>query len=331
MKKKIKVLIALVVIACVALGAYFILSRGTDNKQIYAKVYGLNNEMIVDDENIYKKINETLVQMIDLIEEKNYAIENVTNDFKFITSMLNDYSLIKEQIENNSLFISKNDTNPYYKNMNNAYSKLNKLYKDGYDYLKDTHYAITNSALYNKDYIENFHNIFKDVVVELNNFYVNAGLAFVYGTQNTMDNNNNFKLEVEYYCFALNHINDKYVELTTVEPETVTPDDTGDNEEGGAENSTGVSGEETPFNIDEFINTKNELINGLKNEISKATFDNYMLNKAVYDTFVSDKKLNKDKIASAYLAGTINEYVEGLKTEEEKSKVQEYINYIIEG
>lgn len=294
MKKIVKVLIALAIICVVAFGAYLILNNGTDNKQIYAKTKSLNEEIIVEDVNIYQKINQTIPEMLTLIQTNGYDLPDVKQDFEFYVYLLNEYQPVYNEIMKNGTFVNKVNTGKNFSDMNEAYSKLQKLYKDGYEYLSGTHYLITNPQLYNKDYIQNFHNIFKDCIMQLNKFYCNAGIAYAYGTQNLMDINNLYKLEMEYYCNLLGNQTASYIANGTIDQ-----------------------------NIQQKTTQQKAVV--LANNTDK-----YFLNKDGVDRLVEDKKIDKAQIIKQYLSGTAEEYISAIKDEKQKAMANDYYILILE-
>ena len=171
MKKFKKAIIALLLIAVIAGGVYFIFFSKTDNKQIRAKVYGLNNEVVVKEKNIYTRINGAVTEMIGLINSRGYYIPDVNVYLKEYEATLKNYAGVQQHILNYGVFVNNNNTNKYFGKMNKAYENLVAIYKECNDYLLNTHFAVTNEANYNSDYIVSFQFLFKDALKELNNFY----------------------------------------------------------------------------------------------------------------------------------------------------------------
>ncbi|MBQ9786338.1 MAG: hypothetical protein IJW25_02605, partial [Clostridia bacterium] len=124
MKKKVKLLIALVLIAVIAFGVYFIFGQGTDNKQIRAKAYALQNEIVVDEENIFEKTNNTINEMLALINAKGYDAGDEKTYFETYCEVLAYYNLVNKAILQNGLYVTNFNTGKSFNNMNSDYSKL---------------------------------------------------------------------------------------------------------------------------------------------------------------------------------------------------------------
>lgn len=306
MKKFFKMIIALAIIGGIAFGAFVLFNNGTNNKDIHTKIYNLTN-LEVDGVNIYTTTNQTITSMVDLINTKNYNLPNILADFEVFASLLEDYEEIRMFVEENRIYVNNANTNPYFKNMKKACDKVEKLYKEGYDYLKTTYLAITNEEHYNKDYIENFYNVFKDALVELNNFYTNAGIAMVYGSNNMMSFNNKYKLEIHYYCAALSHYVQNYITQTTP-----------------------VEGAEA-FNYSEFISQKNAKLDAIAAKMNSVTFSSYLINKQKYDDLIANKKLNKEQLVANYLEGKVEEFLNSITDEAQKAIAENYLTLVIEG
>lgn len=292
MKKSTKAFIAILIIAAIAVGVYFIFFNGTDNKQIRAKVYGLNNNVIVKDVNIYSKINQTIDEMVGLINTKNYNIPEVKTYLEEYALALDNYSPIDDIILRYGVFANKNNTNSYFNNMNKAYDNLIKIYKNCNDYLIGTHFAVTNPDNYNSDYIVSFQFLFKDALKELNNFYYNAGMAFSFGTENLFEINNLFKLKaINYNTAVYCRVND-YLDNQVLD---------GVHDIAGARVKNGSM----------YVNT-------------------YLNNKAEYDGLIKAKLDVKDLVL-AHSKGEAAEYINGIEKENKKSNLEKYYNLIIKG
>ena len=295
MKKILKVIVALVVIVAVAFGIYFIFNNGTNNKIIYSNVYKLNNEMIVDDINIYQRINNTVDEMYTLIENKNYNVPEVKSFLDFYSNALDNYDIVREQIMKSGVFVNNANTGKYYKAMNKAFKNLINIYKQCNSYLLGTHFKITNPDDYNDVYIVNFYNIFKDSLRELNNFYSNAGMAYAHGTKNMFKINNLYKLRVEYYCVLTSNYVSDYIET-------------------GADN----------------LAYKTKLLTA-KNKIDMDETSTYLNDVKSYDNLILiSKHLDLIGLVKSEIEGTANEFINGLN-EKQKSNTQLYYNLIVKG
>lgn len=292
MKKSTKAIIAILIIAAIAVGVYFIFFNGTDNKQIRAKVYGLNNNVIVKDINIYSKINQTIDEMVGLINSKNYNIPEVKAYLEEYSLALDNYLVVNNSILEYGVFVNKTNTNDYFKNMNKAYDNLVKIYKDCNDYLLGTYFAVTNPDNYNSDYIVSFQFLFKDALKELNDFYYNAGMAYSYAAENLFEINNLYKLKVGYYSAAVYcRVND-YLDNQTIDY---------------SHNLSAASYKD-----------------------GKQYVDKYVKNKAEYDGLVS-AKLNISELVLAEAKGEASTYIQSITKESKKSNLEKYYNLIIKG
>ena len=294
MKKFLKTIIALAIIAAIAFGVYFIFNNGTDNKQIRAKVYSLNNNLIVDDINIYTKTNGTVDHMINLINQRGYTIPNEKAYLTTYSTALEYYDFLKQEILVNGLFVNNQNTNDYFKNMNKAYDALQKIYTEGNEYLLTTYYAVTDESLLNVDYIVNFSNTFKDALTELNNFYYNAGMAFSYGTKDMFNTNNGYKLKVQYYSVLVNTYIQDYLDNKTFD-----------------------------LSLD---------VLSYQTKIATYNESTYFDNKAEIDSLMDNSKLvDIVELAKQEAMGQASTYISSLTDADKKSATEKYYNLVIKG
>ncbi len=294
MKKFLKTIIALAIIAAIAFGVYFIFNNGTDNKQIRAKVYSLNNNLVVDDVNIYTKTNDTVDHMINLINQRGYIIPEEKAYLTTYSTALAYYDFLKQEILVNGLFVNKENTNDYFKNMNKAYDALQKIYIEGNEYLLTTYYAVTDESLLNVDYIVNFSNTFKDALAELNNFYYNAGMAFSYGTKDMFNTNNGYKLKVQYYSVLVNTYIQDYLDNKTFD-----------------------------LSLD---------VLSYQTKIATYNESTYFDNKTEIDSLMDNSKLvDIVELAKQEAMGQASTYINSLTDADKKSATEIYYNLVVKG
>lgn len=278
MKKFFKVIVALIVIVGIAFGVYMIFGRGTDNKQIYAKVYDLNNSVIVEEVNIFQKTNATIEEMLSYINIKGYNIPEAQNYLIAFLDTLNVYSIVQGEVLKFGVFVNNESTRVHFDAMNSAYSKLVEDYKAGHEYLQGTYYAITDESMINKDYIENFCNVFSGALANLNDFYYNVARAYALGSKNMITNTNLNKLNVGLYGAIANYYVNDYID-------------------NGTFNSAILS---------------KLLQQGTK--VNSKNFDEYAQNKQEYDELIiSAEKLDLQNLAVAYVLGTTQDFIDSLK------------------
>lgn len=297
MKKKIKVIIALVVIIAIAFGVYMFFGQGTDNKQIRAKVYALNNELVIEEENIFEKTNSTIKEMLLIIESKGYNIPAQNEYFEKYIKTLNYYNIVLDDILSNGLYVNNVNTGSYFKLMNSSYTAVVNSYKKGNQYLNETYYLITNDANYNSDYIINFYNIFKDALGQLNSFYYNATKAHVKGTRSLINNDNLYKLKLENYITYVN----MYVKYSSIESPDVN-----------------------------LINKIQSQIDAKLNSLSTHSINTYIQNKELVDK-IFNSKIIAEELVGEFLEGTLENYILEIKDEEQKSITTGYYDLIIKG
>lgn len=296
MNKKLKVFIAIVLIAAIAIGVYYILGKKTENKQIRARVYELNNNLIVKGENVYNKINTTVDEMSKLIGQKGFNIPEVENYFNFYIETLNYYESLQDVILENGVFVNRVNTNDYFKKMNESYKKLKRIYLDGYDYLGNTYFIISPNSLTNADYLISFQNLFKDALNELNIFYFNAGMAYSYGVRNTYRTNNLNNLNVGYYSLLINiHVED-FLEDGKID-----------------------------FDIEQMIQEQ-------EGKIFENKTSGYIGNKVVYDELLKNsREINLKELVLKNIKGEYTTYLSEIKKANKKLIVEQYYELIIKG
>lgn len=294
MKKILKTIIALAIIAAIAVGVYFIFNNGTDNKQIRAKVYSLNNNLIVDDINIYTKTNNTVDHMINLINQRGYTIPDEKAYLITYSTALEYYDFLKQEILVNGLFVNNKNTNDYFKNMNKAYDALQKIYTESNEYLLTTYYAVTDESLLNVDYIVNFSNTFKDALAELNNFYYNAGMAFSYGAKDMFNTNNGYKLKMQYYSVLVNTYVQDYLDNKTFD-----------------------------LSLD---------VLSYQTKIATYSASTYFDNKSEIDSLMGNSKLvDIVELAKQEGMGQASTYISSLTEADKKSATEKYYNLVVKG
>ena len=112
MKKIYKVLIALVVIVAVCVGVYFIFFNKSSNGEIYTKINNFNNTT-VNKVNIVQKVDETMVEMVELIDKNSYDIPTAKNYLTVYLNAVNSHSLTYGFIVEYGLFTNQtNNTKP---------------------------------------------------------------------------------------------------------------------------------------------------------------------------------------------------------------------------
>lgn len=296
MNKKIKVVIAILIIGIVVAGAFFFLGTKTDNKQIRANVYDLNYKLERDDENVYKKINDTILEMYKLINTKGFSVLEVKNDFNFYIELLDYYQPLQKLIIENGVLVNDVNTNDYYKRMNGAYKRLRQIYMSGYEYLLGTYYVVSPNALTDAVYLVSFHSIFKEALTQMNIFYYNAGMAYSYGVSNTYYTNNLNNLKAGYYALLVNTYAGDYLEDGKVD-----------------------------LNI-------NVRIKEQGNKLFNKDASNYIDKKSEYDKLMkTSRKINLKQLVLREVKGEYTTYLSEIKKAEKKSIAEKYYELIIKG
>ncbi len=291
MKKIFKLLIALVVIAGIAIGVYFIFGRKTNNAEIYNKINHFNTQIVADNTNVVEKVDQTILEMIGLINAEGFDLEA---EQKFLTTYINSvdaYSVVKSIVLTNGLFVNEADNTKVINNLTKASENLEKIYVNGYNYLKADYFEATSSA--KKAYIQNFYNVFKGALNELNVMYRNAGIAIIGATNNSLTFSTAQKLKLNHYITAISMYVNEY-----------------------------LTNAETPVVTIEFINSLNEKL--------FVTAETYVENKQIFDNLFN-AGINVEDIIKQQIAGTLSTYVEGITNENEKLNVQNYCTYVVEG
>lgn len=292
MKKIFKLLIALVVIAGIALGVYFIFGRKADNSEIYAKINHFNSQIVVENTNVVEKVDQTILEMINLIEKNEFQLEQ---EQKFLTTYINSvdaYGLVKTVVLTNGLFVNDVDNTKTIDSLKKASENLEKIYINGYNYLKANYFGASDSA--KKEYIKNFYNIFKGALNELNVMYRSASIAINGATNNSLTFTTAQKLKLNYYVTATSMYVNEY--LTNAESPVVTY----------------------------------EYIIGIQQKFATNNVEKYIENKKIYDGLFN-AGINIEEIIKQQIAGTLSTYVEGISGETEKLNVQNYCTYVVEG
>lgn len=300
MKKKTKILIALVVIVAIAVAAYFLFSGKNSNAQLHNKVndyvYGITD----GDKNIVDEVDNTIEVMLDEINSKGLDLESEKANLELYLEIKEQYSIVQTQILNYGNFVTSANSSKFLNPMNKAYSMLVNIYEEGYDYLKGTYFADDFTSLSNATkttYIENFNIKIKDIVKAYNDFMYNAGMVYTIGAKNLINYNNCYKLRLSYYVTLIN-------------------------------NSVNL----TPENMS-LLETYKERISIYEDVLlTEDTVDEYVSNNKIYDKLVNNfKVLNIPEIVANNIAGTFDTYLESIKNAEDRQCVVDYATKIING
>ena len=297
MKKFLKLIIALVVIAGLAVGAYFIFSNKDNSKAVYNNMYEFSYNVKIDNKNVITRVDDAVLNMLNIIETNSLDIQDAQKGLELFIRLKNNYSLIGNEILTNGAFTTKNaKVNSYLSNANKAYGKVKDVYKKAYDYLKTTYYKIVDTD-YNiatmQTYIVNFEIIFRDVLNDFNSFYYNSSVAYSHILNNMMVKNNAYKLQIEYFA---NLINNYY----------------------NAEDSL-----KTPYLT---------LMQNAKTYLQGDFVDEYFANKVIYDKLIDNSlDLNIATICDKIAQANINEYINSLQDENQKTLYKNYVSKVARG
>ncbi|MBE7082917.1 MAG: hypothetical protein E7378_04540 [Clostridiales bacterium] len=206
--KKFKALLALVIIVGLAVAVYFIFFNKTDSKKSYSLVYGYNNQITMQDVNVATEIEKAVDDINTYITTNSLTISaDIQNGLLQYAQIIDLYDGVENQILDNGHFINDSKFGANLNVASQNYNELVKIYKNSYSYLKDTFlkYNGTNHNVASmQTYIEQFYNLFKDAGLKYNNFMYNTGVAYAHGADNTMQNNNLFRLRIECYVTYVN-------------------------------------------------------------------------------------------------------------------------------
>lgn len=297
MKKFLKVLISLVVIAGLAVGAYFLFVKKDHAKMTYDNVYNLTYNIIDEKEhlNIVDNINSTVSEMKNLITLYSMDIDEASVGLQLYLNLNSYYNVVNQHVLANGSFLVDNNISQYANLASTSYGKMVEIYKTAYAYLVDTYYKIEDKSAYVntvKDYIQNFYNIFQPILAELNSFGYNTGLAYAYGLENTMQKNNFYKLKFQYYVETVNQY---YLSES---------------------NKTAL--------LTQIYVTKASLGGDFAEE--------YFANKDIYDQLITQtQNLKVGEIALKIATLQIDDYISQLSTEAERIVAQNYVNYVARG
>ena len=295
MKKIFKVMIAFVLIGVLAIGAYFILSGRDNSKLVFQNIYNLTYNVKNGDKNIVEEINNSIDEMQSLITKHSMQLDEVYTNLKIYTELFDYYFVIAEQILQNGNLIKNNNIKEYIALSNNSYKKTIDLYNQSYEYLNDTYYKLQDKNLYIetvKSYIQNFYNIFKDLIPEFNTFYYNSCLAYAYGLENTIQKNNFYKLRVGFYSETINQY---YLNQT------------------------------------DKISLSVQALD-LKNKINVETAQKYFNNKENYDEIIANvKKFDIGELALKIAIGKESEFYNAIETESQRKIILNYILFVARG
>lgn len=294
MKKFLKLIIALVVIAGLAVGAYFIFSSKDNSKAVYNNIYEFSYNIKADNKNVVGCVDDAVVNMLNIVESNSLDVNEARTDLELFLTLRANYFVIKDEILANGAFTTKNESiNTYLNNANKSYGKVKEVYTKAYKYLKTTYFKIVDTD-YNietmKTYIINFNNIFKDVLVDYNGFYYNTSIAYSHILNNMMVKNNAYKMQIEYFATLINNYYNADAGLK-------------------AQYLTHIQ------------NTKEYLKNDFVEE--------YFANKKVYDTlFNNSLNLAVPTICDKIVQNNINDYINSLLDENLKAQTQNYVNKV---
>lgn len=297
MKKFFKLLIALVIIAGLAVGAYFIFKNKDNSKNVYNNVYELTYNVKDKNKNITKSVDDAVNNMLTIINENGLDVGDAKNTLITFKTLNENYSLVRDEILTNGAFVTANSqVNDYINNAGKALKNVKNVYKESYDYLVKTYYKIVDTD-YNKEtmktYIINFEVVFRDILTDYNNFYYNSGVAYSHLLNNMMLKNNAYKLQIEYLSTLIN----KHYSTT------------------GAEQAS--------YSV---------LINNCKNQLNSDLMNEYFENKAVYDNLIDNStSLNVPLLCEKVVAGEKDAYISSLEDETIKQMVTNYYNKVVRG
>ncbi|MBE7075231.1 MAG: hypothetical protein E7376_04560 [Clostridiales bacterium] len=297
MKKGVKVIIALVAIAALAAGAYFILRKKDNSLAVYNNVYNMSYGVVKENINVINEVNEAVDDMVSIIITHDLAVEDVHKSLTTFQNLKNSYQTISDEILTNGIFVKSNSIVSSYIDKSTSYFKqVKEVYEKGYDYLLNTYFEIVDTE-YNiatmQTYIVNFNNIFSEVLEYYNGFYFNCGFAYAYGLDNMMVKNNAYKLKVGYAVTMVNEYfncqdSNKYEYFT--------------------EATLAMA------------------------RISANTNTKYFENKEIYDMFANNNTAcNIAEIGKSVATNTQVAYVESLANQEQRNVANNYIDYVVRG
>lgn len=294
MKKLFKVIIAFVVIACLAVGVYFVIDRTSDNsKVIFNNMYELEYSVKDGKKNVVEEVDSVVNNMLDIINVNGVDVEDAKNDLLCFVNLNSNYSYIKNEIlANGSLLVENNSINKYINSANDSYKKVKDIYLKGYKYLNETYYKIIDTD-YNietmKTYIINFNIILKESLNDLNSFYFNSGVAYSHLLKNTMIKNNAYKLQVEYLSYLLNN----------------------------------------SYNSTENKDAYNSLISQVKTYLNSDLVKEYFDNKTTYDNLIENSiSLDISLLCEKIVAEEVESYVSEITEENTRLLATDYITKV---
>ena len=297
MKKFLKLIIALVVIAGLAVGAYFIFSSRDNSKAVYNNMYELSYNVKIDNKNVITSVDDAVLNMLNIIETNLLDIQDTQKSLELFLILKNNYSVIGNEILTNGAFTTKNEkVNSYLSNANKAYGKVKDVYKKAYNYLKTTYYKIVDTN-YNiatmQTYIVNFEIIFRNILSDYNSFYYNSSVAYSHILNNMMVKNNAYKLQVEYFANLINNY----------------------------------------YNAEEALKAPYlTLIQSTKTYLQGDFVGVYFENKTIYDKLINNSlDLNITVICDKIAQVNINEYINSLQDENQKTLNKNYVSKVARG
>ena len=296
MKKIYKVLIAFAIIVVLAVGAYFIFRKKDNTSAIFNNVYNLTYNFKSGNNNVVDSIDNVVDDMINVINTNSLEMEEIKNDLMAYTYIRDNYFFIRKAILQNGKKFAENSA--YVDKIeiaNKKIAEVKEIYFNSYAYLSNTYYKIVGTE-YNvqtmKDYIINFHNIFKDILKTYNEFYYNTCIAYCHCYVSTMLQNNAYKLKLEYLGSL---INEYYLNNDTREQLLV------------------------------------EILSTITN-LENFTAQTYYNNKAIYDDlFEKTFLLNIGQIGLNNAKGEIENYINQLPNEADRKLAQNYQEKVVKG
>lgn len=293
MKKTVKVLLAMIIIAFLAVGAYFIFRKTDNSASIYSNVQEITC-ITSDKTNITEAVDEAVNQMLQIIDEKGMDIPQTKVSLQEFVTLKTSYSFVVTEVCNNaSLIEANNGTFDLVKEATKALDSVKSVYDEAYSYLKSTYFKIKDGD-YNtetmKSYIINFENVFKNVKSDYNDFFYKTCQAYAHALTNSMQKNNAYKLYIEQAGVLVNAYYNSQASY------------------------------------------KNDLLTLASSALSKAqnSSEKYFNSKEVYDNLIQQSlNLNLTDIYISVITNSTEEYI---SNNSEKSEViTNYINYVARG
>ena len=298
MKKLSKAVIALVVVVAVVIVAINIFNGGNKNVKAYNNVITLNDEIKKGDTNVVEAVDGTVAEMLDIITTNNLQMPDEKEFLTNYSYALSVYSVLNDEIIEYGIHTNKNNNGKYVGAMDKALKKLKGLYVKGYSYLDETYNKLNGQYEHIEtvqDYIKNFVHEFSGALIQLNNFYYNAGCVLAYGTKNLLKFNNLSKLYVVYFTEVAHQYFEKCNEIENKDAYTTV------------------------------LGTFNNIMN--MNMLNR-----YLENKDIFDELYDGRGLLKlNELVNACIHNEQNIYIQSVTNEKQKSLQEKYVQYVVEG